>query len=309
MYAKLITSLLFTVLLSACQSQNISDNKDHVKLGRVSWDKSSVAPMPNKTIASNEAKVVFIRPATNLSAQSSANIALNGRYLVSLQANHFTESLVCSGDAAISVLPTGVKSNDLNALSMNVTLQPQQTYFYLVDVDPSTKQPSITALTTEQAQPLLVNTSLQSHQISRVVNNCAMQRPSMTTAPTVKPAIAVNETPNIRLNIQFDHDQSVIKSQYQSEIARAAKFLANYSGADAVVEGHTDATGRDRYNQALSQRRAEAVRNALINQYAIDATRIRAIGYGETRPIADNTTAAGRQENRRVMIVIASPVN
>lgn len=189
MLAKFTCTVLFALLLSACQSSSIYENKDHVKIGNVSWEKSGSTLLQHDTTSSNYSKVIFIRPATNFVDQSSANIALNGRYLVSLQANHFTESLVCSGDAAISVLPTGVKSNDLKALPLQVNLAPKQTYFYLVDVDKSTQQPVVTALSAQQAQPLLANKALQTHQISRVVNNCAAQTPIntvTTTAPVVQ---------------------------------------------------------------------------------------------------------------------------
>jgi len=71
-----------------------------------------------------------------------------------------------------------------------------------------------------------------------------------------------------------------------------------------VIEGHTDSTGSDSYNQELSQRRAEAVRNFLVSN-GITGDRIVARGYGESYPVTVNTTEAGRQQNRRVEVVIA----
>ena len=67
-----------------------------------------------------------------------------------------------------------------------------------------------------------------------------------------------------------------------------------------TVEGHTDSVGNATYNQKLSERRAGAVRDALVNQYGVEANRINAVGYGKTRPVADNATEAGRAVNRRV---------
>lgn len=307
MYIKQTATILFTLLLSACQSTKIYDNRDYVKIGNASWVISSTTALNQHNIASNESKVVFIRPATNFTDQSSANIALNGRYLVSLQASHFTESLLCSGEAVISVVPTGAKSNSLIASPLTVKLEPQHTYFYLVDIDSTTQQPIITALTADQAVPLLANKSLQTHQISRIVNNCMTKEPT-TALPMIKPSINTNEIPVLRLNIRFDNNQSIIKSQFQSEIAKAAKFLVNYPNVDAIIEGHTDANGNESYNQALAKRRAESVRNALISHYGIDMNRVHAISYGKSRPIADNATAVGRQQNRRVIIVIPSQV-
>jgi outer membrane protein OmpA-like peptidoglycan-associated protein len=70
-----------------------------------------------------------------------------------------------------------------------------------------------------------------------------------------------------------------------------------------LIEGHTDSTAPDSYNLSLSQRRANAVEDFLITQ-SVDPTRILATGYGEQLPIASNATAAGRQANRRVEIVV-----
>ena len=307
MLKKVLFMSLFGLILSGCQTaSNISTNGDHVQVGHTTWDKSGNVGFSDTSIPTNQSRVVFIRPATNYNDQSSANIALDDRYLVSLQANHYTESLICSGNALISVLPTGVKSNNLQALPLRTTLKPQNTYFYVVDVDKTTNQPSLTAVDAQQAQQLLKNKALQTHQISRVVNNCTTP---VAVAPVVVQPIASQTIPTLRLNILFDYDKSDIKPQYQSEIAKAAQFLANYPNMQTVIEGHTDSRGSDSYNQRLSQRRADSVRSALISQYGIDANRISAIGYGESRPVATNDTDAGRQENRRVMVVIPNPSN
>ena len=72
------------------------------------------------------------------------------------------------------------------------------------------------------------------------------------------------------------------------------------------IEGHTDSTGSDDYNQALSQRRADAVAMALEGR-GISADRIQAVGRGKSAPVAGNDTAAGRQQNRRVEIIFSDP--
>ena len=70
---------------------------------------------------------------------------------------------------------------------------------------------------------------------------------------------------------------------------------------DLVLEGHTDSRGTDAYNQKLSERRAAAVKAKLTEMYGIPAGRISTVGYGESRPIADNATDEGRERNRRVI--------
>lgn len=86
-------------------------------------------------------------------------------------------------------------------------------------------------------------------------------------------------------------------------IGRLAEFMGEYSEKRLLIEGHTDSVGSEEYNQRLSERRAMSVKTALTNR-GVDPQRIRTIGLGETRPVADNSTDAGRLKNRRVEIVI-----
>ncbi|MDR1872916.1 MAG: OmpA family protein [Deltaproteobacteria bacterium] len=111
-------------------------------------------------------------------------------------------------------------------------------------------------------------------------------------------------TVSINLLINFDFDKAVIKPEYYSEVEKVATFLNSHPLSTAVVEGHTDSRGTETYNERLSQRRADAVREALLERFNIDPGRVQAVGYGESRPIADNASAAGRAENRRVVGVI-----
>jgi OmpA-OmpF porin, OOP family len=103
--------------------------------------------------------------------------------------------------------------------------------------------------------------------------------------------------------ILFDVDQAELKPGGMQQLARVAEFLREHPDRNVLIEGHTDSTAPDAYNLALSQRRANAVEDFLISQ-GVDPTRIGAVGYGEQLPIATNETAAGRQANRRVEIVV-----
>jgi outer membrane protein OmpA-like peptidoglycan-associated protein len=103
--------------------------------------------------------------------------------------------------------------------------------------------------------------------------------------------------------ILFDVDQAELKPGGMQQLARVSEFLRQNPDRNVLIEGHTDSTAPDSYNQSLSQRRANAVEDFLITQ-SVDPTRILATGYGEQLPIASNATAAGRQANRRVEIVV-----
>jgi len=105
-------------------------------------------------------------------------------------------------------------------------------------------------------------------------------------------------------DVTFDTNSTVLRPGLQSEINRVAGVLSQYPNTLVRVEGHTDSKGTDAYNMDLSNRRAMAVKNLLV-QRGIADSRIDAVGYGETLPVATNDTEAGRQRNRRVEIKIA----
>ncbi len=108
---------------------------------------------------------------------------------------------------------------------------------------------------------------------------------------------------SFKADFMFDVNSSVVKPGAQTEIRRVADVLYRYPETRIRIEGHTDSTGGEAYNQALSERRAEAVKSELVAQN-IQPERIQTIGYGLTRPVATNETPEGRQLNRRVQVVI-----
>lgn len=105
-------------------------------------------------------------------------------------------------------------------------------------------------------------------------------------------------------DILFDLNKAALKPETQVIIAKLSGILLIMPDLNVRVEGHTDATGSDDYNLTLSKQRAQSVSDFLEAQN-IDTTRLQAVGYGKTRPVADNDSAEGRRKNRRVEIVIA----
>lgn len=104
-------------------------------------------------------------------------------------------------------------------------------------------------------------------------------------------------------DVLFDVNSAALKQGAYAEIDRVASVLTQYPQTTILVAGHTDSTGSEELNQRLSERRAASVSNALANQ-GVAPSRMRTIGFGETQPIADNATEAGRQLNRRVVVTI-----
>ena len=113
---------------------------------------------------------------------------------------------------------------------------------------------------------------------------------------------------SITLAIEFDTGKADIKSKYHDEIAKVADFMKKYPTAKGLITGHTDNVGGVAMNQELSQRRAESVINYLVQEFGIDPARLSAKGYGMSRPIADNKTAEGRQQNRRIEAIFDAMV-
>lgn len=109
------------------------------------------------------------------------------------------------------------------------------------------------------------------------------------------------------LRVEFDFDSASLRNTEQSRLDEVVAFMKQYPNAVATIEGHTDSRGSDEYNQRLAEARAEAVRMFLIEHGGIAADRLRAVGYGEQSPVADNDNDAGRQQNRRVVAVIIEP--
>ncbi len=101
----------------------------------------------------------------------------------------------------------------------------------------------------------------------------------------------------------FASGQAKLRPEARANLQRVVEFVGRAPGKAVLIEGHTDSQGSANLNQVLSQRRAEAVRDALI-QDGVDAARLTAVGIGKDRPVADNATADGRARNRRVEIVV-----
>jgi outer membrane protein OmpA-like peptidoglycan-associated protein len=110
----------------------------------------------------------------------------------------------------------------------------------------------------------------------------------------------------IKQKVHFKTAKWTILPKSFKLLSDVAQVLKDFPSMKVSIEGHTDSRGGDAYNQRLSEKRANSVREHLINRHDIDSERLQAIGYGETKPIASNRTARGREANRRVEFRIVS---
>ena len=107
------------------------------------------------------------------------------------------------------------------------------------------------------------------------------------------------------LDIQFEINQKTVQRQAEEKIDKVALFMKKYPNTTAVIEGHSDEVGSAPDNMKLSERRAESVVTYLVDRGGIARSRLKSVGYGETRPIGDNSTEAGKRLNRRINAIIA----
>ena len=126
------------------------------------------------------------------------------------------------------------------------------------------------------------------------------------SAPTPPPAPATPLSPKglDKMTLHFDFNKYNIRKADEAELKKAVEFVKKYPNSNVKIEGHTDSIGTEKYNQKLSERRANAVAKYLIEKGAVKKANISTVGYGESKPVADNKTAKGRAENRRAEILI-----
>lgn len=111
----------------------------------------------------------------------------------------------------------------------------------------------------------------------------------------------------VTLNIEFEFDKAIIRSEYNDEVAKVGNFMKKYPTTTAVIEGHTDEVGTAEYNIELSKRRADSVVNHLVDNYGIERSRLSVKAYGLTRPKVPNAPEDKRHLNRRIEAIIDCP--
>jgi len=122
--------------------------------------------------------------------------------------------------------------------------------------------------------------------------------PAIVYKPTSEP-LFIEKKALILSGVEFDNDKATLRPESKTTLDQVTASLKNWPDVNVEIQGHTSEPGTPAHNMFLSQRRAEAVRAYFVSE-GIDGGRLTANGYGETRFIANNSTAAGQQENRRV---------
>lgn len=151
------------------------------------WESARANDWQRPVLTENTGALVFIRANQSAETGSSTNIAVNNRYLTSLENNRYSTAVVCAGAVQISVNSAQARINSLTANAINVALLPNQVQFVYVEVD-SQDRPSLRAINEMDAMILIASSSRQVHQISRTkADNCQAPIPTEVPTPTEVP--------------------------------------------------------------------------------------------------------------------------
>ena len=150
-----------------------------------------------------------------------------------------------------------------------------------------------------EAQAQAVASSKSANDANQVRERLRSQLNSVLATSESARGLIVNMS-----DVLFDTGKYTLKPDTKISLAKVAGILQAYPGLKLQVEGYTDSVGSDEYNQKLSENRADAVRDFLITQ-GVQTANITATGYGKNKPVADNSTASGRAQNRRVNLVVS----
>ena len=148
----------------------------------------------------------------------------------------------------------------------------------------------------ERSRKLAEAARLEAEEMARKAEELQMQMAELQATQTERGMVLTLG------DVLFDLNAATLKPGSERKIAKVAQFMNEYPEKSVVIEGHTDSTGDDMYNQNLSARRADAVKLALVMK-GVEAERILTRGLGENVPVASNGDSVGRQQNRRVEII------
>lgn len=121
----------------------------------------------------------------------------------------------------------------------------------------------------------------------------------------IKHALKTTGKANVTLKVQFELGKTEVDKRYDTDLRELAQFMKENPKTKIEIQGHTDTTGGAAFNKMVSQKRADSVRNYLVNILKADATRLISVGYGQTVPVQSNKTREGRIANRRVVATIS----
>jgi outer membrane protein OmpA-like peptidoglycan-associated protein len=173
-----------------------------------------------------------------------------------------------------------------------------------VAADAARRQAELEAQKAAQARAEADRLRMQAEEEKKALRASLLQRFNQILETTdTERGLVVNMA-----DVLFDTGKFNLRAEAREKLAKFSGIMLNYPTLNVAVEGHTDSTGSDELNQKLSERRAEEVAAYLAKDGGLPAANITSAGFGKTRPVDDNSTAKGRQRNRRVELIISGEV-
>ncbi len=210
-----------------------------------------------------------------------------------------THNLVGSFDVAVKYVNNAIQDRDNGAGNL-VAVIPQVNLTWFFDCGESCEKKE-----TPKAAPMAAAKPVDMDSDNDGISDSKDKCPNSAAGAVVNAyGCVAEEKAHIQVEVLFASGSSTLSAASHAKIDELAAFLNEHPQTKAEIQGHTDSSGVPAKNQALSQLRADAVKNYLINASKISADRLHSTGYGADKPVADNKTAEGRSENRRVMAVI-----
>ncbi len=323
----LSSTIFFTLVgLMGCQTapnNQVQFSSNNIqRVNQVDWQKSGeLFRLPNDSdLKGSERRVVFFRDVRDDKNNNiNIGIGLDNVFQTSLNNGHYSEKIIC--DNAQIINASVLKENgDIVSSSESFQFLPQKTAYIKVSLA-ATGKPVLQQMSVNDALASLSQANRQTHQISRMPSNCSMtsQMPpsqqlpnqNLPTEPAQKPTVnaPVNTSELKQFSVLFDFDSANLKNNNSDVLDGMASFIQSYPRTNITVEGHTDSRGSESYNLQLSQKRANTVKNILVDKYGMPPSRLRAVGYGEAMPVDTNDTEKGRQNNRRVVASVSEKGN
>ena len=273
-------SCLFTVIFLTIQLFNTAQAKERIH--NASWQVSESTSLNKFDLPTpqNASHLVFIRTDSD-EQDEHTKIRIDRKFLGSLNHGNYVTEVVCPGIHSITL--SSVKDDVAKNNSLLITKANTNTFILI-----NNKKLTIQEISPEKAKALFnqQNLELQTHQISRVRSQCK--------EGTAEPKAPEN------LYFLFPTAKAEIATADNAQLRAIGSFMQINKKAKVLLIGHTDSVDTERYNLALSKRRANAVKTHLVHNYHIDPKRIKTTGFGEMKPMATNKTEDGRQKNRRV---------
>ncbi|MEP1384179.1 MAG: OmpA family protein [Paraglaciecola sp.] len=161
------------------------------------------------------------------------------------------------------------------------------------------------ALVADVAPASVVVTDTDGDGVADDLDECA-NTPSTDVVDATGCGVFIEEEVSSNIKVLFANNSSVVTNPNDSQFQDFVDFMNRYPSADALIEGHSSAPGAADYNMYLSQKRADAIRTLLVEQYGVDADRLTTQGYGETQLLDTANTAEANKKNRRIIAIVSA---